>query len=90
MGAGTPDKEVVAKAKEIEVYILGESKLPEIPETENAKDFMNILTAALNSSMGCSCPVTSTQAIEAEELKTAAQKTAKKEKTMMEAEKIGK
>lgn len=32
MGAGTPDKDVVAKAREIEEYILGTAELPEIAE----------------------------------------------------------
>lgn len=30
LGHGTPDKDVVSKAREIEAYIIGDAKLPEV------------------------------------------------------------
>ena len=36
MGSGTPDKDVVSKAKEIEAYITGEAVLPETYDDVNA------------------------------------------------------
>lgn len=30
MGSGTPDKNIVAKAKEIEAYVIGDAELPEV------------------------------------------------------------
>lgn len=32
LGAGTPDKDVVSKAKEIEAYLIGDAELPETYE----------------------------------------------------------
>lgn len=38
MGTGTPQKDVVSKAKEIEVYVLGDAVLPEVQdEVESVK-----------------------------------------------------
>lgn len=36
IGSGTPSKDVVEKAKEIEVYIIGEAILPETYDDVNA------------------------------------------------------
>lgn len=36
LGRGTADKDVVAKAKEIEVYIIGAAELPETYDENNA------------------------------------------------------
>ena len=36
MGAGTPDKDVVKKAKEIETYIVGNADIPEVDNKEDA------------------------------------------------------
>ena len=36
MGAGTPDKDVVRKAKEIETYIVGSADIPEVDNKEDA------------------------------------------------------
>lgn len=45
LGAGTPAKDVVAKAKEIENYVVGEA---EIPEVENEKELIdNIMNAVV-------------------------------------------
>lgn len=35
LGAGTPQKDVVVKAKEIESYVIGESELPETSDEED-------------------------------------------------------
>lgn len=32
MGTGTPDKDVVTKAREIETYIIGDAELPELSD----------------------------------------------------------
>ena len=34
MGVGTPDKNIIAKAQEIESYILGEAELPEVDKSQ--------------------------------------------------------
>ena len=34
MGTGTPTKQVVDKAKEIETYVMGEAELPEVLDEE--------------------------------------------------------
>ena len=36
MGKGTPDKDVISKAKEIESYIIGDAVLPETYDDMNA------------------------------------------------------
>lgn len=36
MGAGTADKDVISKAKEIEAYIVGNAILPEVYDESNA------------------------------------------------------
>lgn len=36
MGAGTADKDVVSKAKEIETYIVGDAVIPELYDESNA------------------------------------------------------
>ena len=36
MGVGTPSKDVVAKAKEIESYIIGSAELPEVYDSDAA------------------------------------------------------
>ena len=36
MGTGTPDKDVVAKAKEIEAYVIGDAELPEVHDEVGA------------------------------------------------------
>ena len=35
MGAGTSDKDVVSKAREIEKYIIGDAEIPEVSNTED-------------------------------------------------------
>lgn len=36
LGAGTPTKDVVSKAKEIEAYIVGDADIPDVDNKENA------------------------------------------------------
>lgn len=36
MGIGTPDKDVISKAKEIEAYIIGDAVLPDVYDETNA------------------------------------------------------
>lgn len=36
LGAGTPSKDVVTKAKEIEAYIIGNADIPEVDNKEDA------------------------------------------------------
>ena len=36
MGVGTPDKNIIAKAQEIENYIIGEAELPEVDKSQEA------------------------------------------------------
>ena len=36
MGVGTPDKDVISKAKEIEAYVIGEAELPDVYDEANA------------------------------------------------------
>lgn len=56
MGTGTPQKDVVAKAKEIETYVIGESELPEVLDEEK---MVNTIVEALTGlaigflSQGC-------------------------------------
>ena len=63
MGTGTPTKQVVDKAKEIETYIKGEAELPEVLDEEK---MVNTIIEALTGvaigllNQGCS----PTQAIE--------------------------
>ena len=44
MGTGTPQKDVVAKAKEIETYVIGEAELPEVLDEEK---MVNTIVEAL-------------------------------------------
>lgn len=50
MGVGTPQKDVVAKAQEIEKYIIGEAILPEIADEASPIDLINGIAAAVNAS----------------------------------------
>ena len=45
MGAGSPSKDVVAKAVEIEAYIVGGAELPEV--SNDTSQLMNMLGDAL-------------------------------------------
>ena len=48
LGVGTPDKDVVSKAKEIEAYIIGDAVLPEIDsENQALMGMMGEITKAL-------------------------------------------
>lgn len=47
MGAGSPSKEVVAKAVEIEAYIVGGAELPEV--SNDTAQLMNMLGDALST-----------------------------------------
>lgn len=49
MGVGTPQKDVVAKAQEIEKYIIGEAVLPEIADEASPMDLINGIAAAVNA-----------------------------------------
>lgn len=45
MGAGAPSKDVIAKAVEIEVYIVGEAELPEV--TNDLENLSSVLSSVL-------------------------------------------
>lgn len=49
MGKGTPDKDIVSKAKEIEKYVIGESDLPETSTGSEITDVMSMLSSAIGS-----------------------------------------
>ena len=51
MGTGTPQKDVVAKAAEIEAYVVGEA---DIPEVSNDTDTINIMGNAMQMINGIS------------------------------------
>lgn len=50
MGVGVPQKDVVAKAQEIEKYILGDTILPDVADEASPIDLINGIVAAVNSS----------------------------------------
>ena len=60
MGTGTPTKQVVDKAKEIETYVIGEAELPEtIDENEVMNTILETLTGVAIGVLnpGCrACP----------------------------------
>lgn len=47
MGTGTADKDVVAKAKEIESYVIGEAVLPET--YDESSTLMGVMDSALDA-----------------------------------------
>lgn len=47
MGSGTPTKDVVVKAQEIEKYILGEAVLPDVSEEISPMDYLNSLKSLI-------------------------------------------
>lgn len=50
LGSGTPDKDVIVKAKEIEAYVIGEAELPETyNELDAAGGLIGGLSGVLNS-----------------------------------------
>lgn len=49
MGVGVPQKDVVAKAQEIEKYILGDAVLPEVADETSPIDLINGIAAAVNA-----------------------------------------
>lgn len=49
LGTGTPQKDIVSKAKEIEAYVLGNAELPETSEEES---FITELIGKLSVALG--------------------------------------
>jgi hypothetical protein len=47
MGVGTPQKDVVAKAQEIEKYIIGAAELPEIAPEASPIDYLNSVASLI-------------------------------------------
>jgi hypothetical protein len=47
MGAGTPQKDVVAKAQEIEKYIIGDAVLPEVVDESSPMEMLNGIMSAI-------------------------------------------
>lgn len=47
MGAGTPQKDVVAKAQEIEKYIIGDAVLPEVVDESSPMEVLNGIMSAI-------------------------------------------
>ena len=50
MGAGAPQKDVVAKAQEIEKYIIGAAELPEVATETSPMDLINGIASAVTAS----------------------------------------
>lgn len=51
MGVGTPQKDVVAKAQEIEKYIIGEAELPEIAPKASPIDYLNSVASLIGGNV---------------------------------------
>ena len=49
MGSGTPQKDVVAKAQEIEKYIIGDAVLPEVADESSPMEVLNGIMSAIGS-----------------------------------------
>lgn len=47
MGVGTPQKDVVAKAQEIEKYVIGAAELPEIAPEASPIDYLNSVASLI-------------------------------------------
>ena len=61
MGTGTPTKQVVDKAKEIETYVIGEAELPEtIDENEVMNSILETLTGVAIGLLNPGCRATPT------------------------------
>ena len=61
MGTGTPTKQVVDKAKEIETYVIGEAELPEtIDENEVMNTILETLTGVAIGLLNPGCRATPT------------------------------
>ena len=50
MGAGALIKDVVAKAQEIETYVIGEAVLPEVFEETSPMELLNGIASAVSAS----------------------------------------
>lgn len=50
MGAGTPQKDVVAKAQEIEKYIVQDIALPDAAVEASPVDYLNTVASLINGS----------------------------------------
>lgn len=57
MGAGTPQKDVVAKAQEIEKYIVQDIVLPNVPVEASPVDYLNSMASLLGVN-GSTLPAT--------------------------------
>lgn len=55
LGTSTPQKDVVAKAKEIEAYVVGEAELPEVSNAEDMFMSLDGNVANLFQGIGGSC-----------------------------------
>lgn len=67
MGQGTPQKDVIEKAKEIEAYIIGDA---ELPETYSEMDAANGLLGGILNAIGNNLPDAETPATEVKAKKT--------------------
>ena len=56
MGIGAPQKDVVAKAQEIEKYIIGDAVLPDIAEETSPIDVINGIATAINAGNASALP----------------------------------
>ena len=64
LGSGTPSKDVVSKAKEIETYIVGSAVLPEVSDKSKElsliiSELTCMLLSITNPYNGCTCGDTS-------------------------------
>jgi hypothetical protein len=57
MGVGTPQKDVVAKAQEIEKYIIGEAVLPEVADEASPIDYLNKVASLIGGNADVAAPV---------------------------------
>ena len=60
MGVGVPQKDVVAKAQEIEKYILGDAVLPEVFEETSPMELLNGIASAVSASASPASSITET------------------------------
>lgn len=58
MGTGTPQKDVIAKAKDIETYVIGGADIPEVSnDTDTINDIMGNAMQMLQGISGTEIPV---------------------------------
>ena len=61
MSVGAPSKDVVAKAQEIEAYVIGAAELPEVADEASPIDYLNSVASLIGGNSSTTAPLVDTK-----------------------------